>query len=96
MQKRDLDHRPLQNIDLNLFKHDLYKNSMSCYLRHMSEVLKEADIKVTKENKKDIDNVLHSLVGVEYKNCSSTWKELKRMLQSNEGRKTIVQKLKEL
>ena len=69
---------------------------MSCYLRHMSEVLKEADIQVTKENRKDIDKALHSLVGVEYKNCSSTWKELKKVLQSEEGRKAIVQKLKEL
>lgn len=61
----------------------------------MSDILEEAGITVTKENKKDIDKVLHSLVGVEYKNCSSTWKELKSMLQ-NEKRKTIVQTLKEL
>lgn len=69
---------------------------MSCYLRHMSDVLKEAGTEVTKENKKDIDKALHSLVGVKYKNCSSTWKELKKVLQSEEGRKAIVQKLKEL
>ncbi|MBU7048204.1 MAG: hypothetical protein HXS54_17345 [Theionarchaea archaeon] len=69
---------------------------MSCYLRHLSEVLKEADIEVTKENKKDIDRALHSLVGVEYKNCSPTWKELKKMLQTKEGKEAILQKLKEL
>jgi hypothetical protein len=61
----------------------------------MSDILEEAGITVTKENKKDIDKALHSLVGVEYKNCSSTWKELKSMLQ-NEKRGTIVQMLKEL
>ncbi len=69
---------------------------MSCYLRHLSEVMKEAGIEVTRENKKDIDRALHSLAGVEYKNCSSTWKELKRMLQSKEGRQAVVQKLKEV
>lgn len=69
---------------------------MSCYLRHMSDVLKEAGVEVTKENKKDIDRALHSLVNVEYKNCSSTWKELKAMLQSEEGKNVLVQKLKEL
>jgi hypothetical protein len=62
----------------------------------MSGVLKDVDIEVTKENKKDIDKALHSLVNVEYKNCSSTWKELKKMLQSEEGRKVIVQSLKDL
>lgn len=69
---------------------------MSCYLRHLSEVMKEAGIEVTEENKRDIDRALHSLAGVEYKNCSSTWKELKRMLQSKEGREAVVQKLKEM
>ncbi|MBU7017409.1 MAG: hypothetical protein HXS44_07865 [Theionarchaea archaeon] len=68
---------------------------MSCYLRHLSEVLKEAHIEVTKENKKDIDRALHSLVSVEYKNCSPTWKELKKMLQTEEGKEAILQKLKE-
>ena len=61
----------------------------------MSEILKEAGIEVTKENKKDIDRALHSLVGVEYKNCSPTWKELKKMLQTTEGKETVLQKLKE-
>ena len=69
---------------------------MSCYLRHLSEVLKEAGIEVTKENKKDIDRALHSLVGVKYKNCSPTWKELKKMLQTEEGKETMLQKLNEL
>ncbi len=69
---------------------------MSCYLRHLSEELEEAGITVTKENRKDIDKALHSLVGVEYKNCSSTWKKLKEMLQTEEKREDIVQKLKEL
>lgn len=91
---------PLENLTIpilrNLFKDNCKKPSMSCYLRHMSELLKEAGIEVTKENKKDIDKALHSLVGVEYKNCSLTWKELKTMFQSEERRKTVVQKLKEL
>ena len=68
---------------------------MSCYLRHMSEV-REAGVEITKENKKDIDRAFHSFVGVEYKNCSSTWRELKKMLQSEEGKKVLMQKLKEL
>ena len=59
-------------------------------------MLEEVGIEVTKENKKDIDKALHALVNVEYKNCSSTWKELKKMLESKEGRKAIFQALKNL
>lgn len=69
---------------------------MSCYLRHMSGVLQEAGIKVTRENKKDIDKALHNLVNVEYKNCSPTWKEIKKLLQTEKGKKKIVKELKNL
>ena len=79
-----------------LFKPYDQESTMSCYLRHMSEVLKEAGIEVTKENREDIDRALHSFAGVEYKNCSSTWKELKQRLQNEEGRKNLVQQLKAL
>ncbi|KYK38071.1 MAG: hypothetical protein AYK18_08150 [Theionarchaea archaeon DG-70] len=62
----------------------------------MSGVLQEAGIKVTRENKKDIDKALHNLVNVEYKNCSPTWKEIKKLLQTEEGKKKIVKELKNL
>ena len=48
---------------------------MSCYFRHMKDVLDEAGIRVDKENKKDVDRIIHEIVGVEYKDCSPTWKE---------------------
>ncbi|MBU7036976.1 MAG: hypothetical protein HXS52_03520 [Theionarchaea archaeon] len=69
---------------------------MSCYFRHMSDVFQRAGVTVTKENKKDIDRALHSLVGVEYKDCSSTWKELKRLLQDQDGKEKVMEKLKGL
>ena len=66
---------------------------MSCYFRHMKDVLEEAGVAVTKENKKDIDRKIHSLVGVEYKNCSDTWKEVKRRIAEDE--EAFVTMLKE-
>jgi len=69
---------------------------MSCYFRHMSGIMEEAGVTITKENKKDIDRALHSLVGVEYKNCSATWKELKKIQQTEEGKRTILQTLRGL
>ena len=50
---------------------------MSCYLRHMKDILDEAGIEVTGENRKQIDQAIHMTVDVAYKNCSVTWKKIK-------------------
>ncbi|MFW9789123.1 MAG: hypothetical protein ACFFE2_17065 [Candidatus Thorarchaeota archaeon] len=59
---------------------------MTCYFRHMKGIFAEIGVEVTKENKKDIDRALHKLLGVEYKNCSAAWKEIKeRMVKDESG-----------
>lgn len=68
---------------------------MSCYFRHMKDVLAEAGIEVTKENKKKIDQAIHELVAVEYKNCSPTWKAVKTHIKNDEiARAQFIDKLK--
>jgi len=57
---------------------------MTCYFRHLNEVFKKAGIKVTKENRQEIDKAIHSIVGVEYKNCPAAWKEVKKRLAEDE------------
>jgi hypothetical protein len=57
---------------------------MTCYFRHLNDVFDKAGVTVTKENKKDVDRAIHSIVGVEYKNCSATWKEVKKRLAEDE------------
>jgi hypothetical protein len=46
----------------------------------MKEFFEKAGIVVTKENKKDVDKIIHKIVGVDYKNCSATWKEVKKKI----------------
>ncbi|MBW1785567.1 MAG: hypothetical protein JRK53_02945 [Deltaproteobacteria bacterium] len=68
---------------------------MSCYFRHMKDVLDEAGIEVTKENKKEIDRIIHGLVEVGYKDCSPTWKAVKARIKADpEARKAFVGDLK--
>jgi hypothetical protein len=68
---------------------------MSCYFRHMKDVLEGAGIEVTKDNKKVIDKAIHGLVDVEYKNCSPTWKAVKERLNSDQKtREAFIKKLK--
>jgi hypothetical protein len=67
---------------------------MSCYFRHMKDVLEEAGVEVTKENKKEIDKVIHGLVEVEYKDCSPAWKAVKETIKTDEkARKRFVKRL---
>lgn len=57
---------------------------MTCYFRHLNEVFKKAGIEVTNQNKREIDKVIHEIVGVEYKNCSTTWRKVKERLAEDE------------
>ena len=66
---------------------------MTCYFRHLQEVFQKAGIEVTNENKRQIDKVIHAIVGVEYKNCPAAWKEVKKRIAKDEGH--FVSELKE-
>ena len=57
---------------------------MTCYFRHMKDIFNKAGVEVTKENRKDIDRKIHTIVGVEYKNCSATWREVKKKIAEDE------------
>lgn len=66
---------------------------MTCYFRHIQHIFRKVGIEVTKGNRREIDSVIHDLVGVEYKNCPATWKEVKkRIAEDEEG---FVSELKE-
>ncbi len=61
---------------------------VTCYFRHkqMKDVFERAGVEITKENRKEVDRVVHSIVGVEYKSCSDTWKAVKERLAEDEDR----------
>jgi hypothetical protein len=58
----------------------------------MKNVFAEAGVEVTKENRKEIDRKIHELLGVEYKDCSTTWKHVKARLA--EDREAFVNELR--
>jgi len=65
----------------------------------MADVFTEAgidldEVKADKAKKKEIDEKIHALVGVEYKDCSPTWKQVKEMLADEKGRAKLVKALK--
>ncbi len=66
---------------------------MTCYFRHLREIFERAEIEVSKENKREIDKVIHEIVGEEYKNCSATWRQVKKRLSEND--EAFISELKE-
>lgn len=63
---------------------DLRWSFLTCYFRHLREVFKKAGIEVTNENKREIDRVIHGIVGVEYKSCPAAWREVKKRMAEDE------------
>ena len=57
---------------------------MSCYFRHMKPVFEKAGIVVTDDNKKEVDRAIHEIVGIKYKDCPPTWKEVKKRIAADE------------
>jgi len=64
----------------------------------MKDILEEVNVEITPQNKKEIDEILHGLAGVEYKNCSPTWKKIKKMIKGDETSKDefVARLMKEL
>ncbi len=50
----------------------------------MNSIFEQLGIEVTPVNKGELDQKIHKFVGVEYKNCSATWKAIKDRKASNE------------
>ncbi len=67
---------------------------MSCYFRHLSDILDAAGIQVTAANKKAIDQAIHQIMDISYKDCPHTWKALKEQILSNDQkRQDFIKKL---
>ena len=57
---------------------------MTCYFRHLGAVFEKAGIEVTRENKKDIDKIIHVILNVDYPNCPAAWKQIKKRISKDE------------
>ena len=68
---------------------------MSCYFRHLKDIFNEAGVEVTSNNKKQIDQAIHQIVGTNYKDCLGTWQRLKQQIITDEQkRQDFIAKLR--
>jgi hypothetical protein len=68
---------------------------VSCYFRHLKDIFDEAGVELTSANRKQVDQAVHRILAVEYKQCPVAWKKLKQeILGNNEKRLEFMQKLR--
>jgi hypothetical protein len=68
---------------------------VSCYFRHMKDVLDEAGIVVTPANRKQVDQAVHQAVGVAYKDCPTTWRKVRQDITGDENkRRALIEQIK--
>jgi len=60
----------------------------------MKDIFSEAGIEVTSENKKQLDQAIHKIVDVDYKDCSAAWKAIKSGTAAPEQRREFIKLLK--
>ena len=58
---------------------------MTWYFRHMKNMFEKIGLEITADNKRAIDKHIHEILGIEYKNCSATWKEVKIRIAEDEA-----------
>ncbi len=63
---------------------------MSCYLRHIKDILDEAGIVITPANRRQVDQAIHQAVGVTYRNCPAIWKKIKEDIKGNEEKHRVL------
>ena len=57
---------------------------MTCYFRHLQDIFKKAGIEVTSVNKREIDQIIHKIVSVRYKDCPAAWREVKKRITNDQ------------
>ena len=68
---------------------------MSCYFRHLEEVFDEAGVDPAALGKKRVDQAIHRIMGVGYKDCPATWKAIKKQVLGDDGkRREFVEELR--
>ena len=59
--------------------------TVTCYFRHLGQVFEKAGIKVTPQNRQELDRIIHDLVGVKYKSCPAAWRQVKQCILEDEA-----------
>jgi len=68
---------------------------MTCYVKHISEIMRRAGAENTYENKKILDSVVREVLGMQRADCPEVWKAVKATMfgGSPEKKKAFEEKV---
>jgi hypothetical protein len=55
---------------------------LTCHFRHLTFIFEKAGIEVTRENRKEVSQIILAIVG--FGDCPVVWRQIKRRLAENE------------
>ncbi|HOE52559.1 MAG TPA: hypothetical protein PKO24_02870 [Methanomassiliicoccales archaeon] len=58
---------------------------MTCYFRHLEHVFERAGLQIDIDNRKRVDMIIHEMAGVDYKDCTKTWKAVQELLRDEDA-----------
>jgi len=58
---------------------------MTCYFRHLEHVFERAGLQIDIDNRKRVDMIIHEMAGVDYKDCTKTWKAVQELLKDEDA-----------
>ncbi|MCZ7356585.1 MAG: hypothetical protein O8C66_04970 [Candidatus Methanoperedens sp.] len=67
---------------------------MTCYTRHLTNVLKELHMEDTKENRRILDNQIREVLCRENDGCPVVWKDVKVHIHDPMKRELLIEELR--
>ncbi len=65
---------------------------MTCYVKHLSEIMRRAGAENTYENKQLLDKIVREVLSMERNDCPDVWKSVKAiMFSGNEKHKMLFE-----
>jgi len=67
---------------------------MTCYTRHLTDVIRELNLEDTRENRKFLDRKIRIFLKREKDGCSKVWKEVKEQIHDSAKRGLLIEELR--
>lgn len=67
---------------------------MTCYMRHLADVLRELGMEDAQESRKILDRQIRRLLRREYDGCPVVWKAIKEQISDPARRTLLLEELK--
>ena len=69
---------------------------MSCYIRHLNEIMDRLSLENTKEGCKILDQKIRQILSMEDASCPNVWERIKPILLNEDKKEELIIQLKKI